>query len=46
MKTEQISEKRRMKSNVINKKAEKPAKINSTKESLFEKNKLKLIPLG
>ncbi len=46
IKTEQISEKRRMKSNVINKKAEKPAKVNSTKESIFEKNKLKIIPLG
>ena len=46
MKTEQISEKRRMKKNLTEKKVEKPAKHNSTKESIFEKNKLKIIPLG
>ena len=46
MKTEEISEKRRMKKNLTEKKAEKPTKHNSTKESIFEKNKLKIIPLG
>ena len=46
MKTEEISEKRRMKKNLTEKKVEKPAKHNSTKESIFEKNKLKIIPLG